>query len=239
MNLGDKKAFLFDMGGTLLEFNFSDIFDKNGCKHFQKSLEQTGVVVKNDVIRNFFELWQKKLKSRKTREVDVYELLQKFLPVKTLSRKVIFEVFKRYFLNYIDDIKPVPGAYELLSFLKKREKKVAILSNVILPGYIFKSILDFKGFKKLIDLYIFSFDIEYRKPAREFFEFSLNELKISNKECVMIGDNIYEDIKGAQSMGIYTIFLKKTSTFIGKQVKPDMIIESLHELRDYLQKEML
>jgi 2-haloacid dehalogenase len=60
-----------------------------------------------------------------------------------------------------------------------------------------------KYFKKI---YI-SEEVGYQKPNIEYFEYVLNDLKITNKEdLLIIGDSLSSDIKGGINSGIDTMW---------------------------------
>ena len=46
----------------------------------------------------------------------------------------------------------------------------------------------------------------YKKPSREIFDYLLQKIGAAPEECIMIGDNLETDIKGAQNAGIDCIF---------------------------------
>jgi len=68
------------------------------------------------------------------------------------------------------------------------------------------------------------------KPSREFYHLACEDMGFKMSECLMIGDDIVSDIKGAQDAGLKAV-LVKTGKFnendlqIG--IKPDSIIESI------------
>ncbi|ADN08427.1 TIGR01458 family HAD-type hydrolase [Sulfurimonas autotrophica] len=68
------------------------------------------------------------------------------------------------------------------------------------------------------------------KPSREFYHLACASLHVSPNECVMIGDDIESDIKGAQEAGIQAA-LVKTGKFskidLSFGIKPDYIFESI------------
>lgn len=68
------------------------------------------------------------------------------------------------------------------------------------------------------------------KPSETFFHEALNILNVDASECVMIGDDIYSDIKGAQDAGLKG-FLVKTGKFresdLESGIMPDEIYDSI------------
>ena len=71
------------------------------------------------------------------------------------------------------------------------------------------------------------------KPAAEFFEAAADRLGVSNREIVMVGDDIESDIAGAQLAGMRAT-LVRTGKFreldLEGSVKPDALLDSVAEL---------
>lgn len=76
------------------------------------------------------------------------------------------------------------------------------------------------------------------KPSATFFKIALDDIGIQPSESVMVGDDLVNDIKGAQDAGLKAI-LVQTGKFRRKileksNVTPDMIIESVVSLKELL-----
>jgi len=68
------------------------------------------------------------------------------------------------------------------------------------------------------------------KPSKEFYHLACASLHVTPNECVMIGDDIESDIKGAQEAGTQAALVKtgkfsKTDLSLG--IKPDYVFESI------------
>lgn len=76
------------------------------------------------------------------------------------------------------------------------------------------------------------------KPSRDFFEMALAGMGASAKETAMIGDDINTDVGGAQNaemMGILVRTGKYREDLVEySNVIPDLILESISELREHL-----
>ncbi len=75
------------------------------------------------------------------------------------------------------------------------------------------------------------------KPSPTFFEEGLHILGCDAKDCAMIGDDIFADIKGAQDANMKGILIK-TGKFrerdLESGIKPDMVVNSIAEVDDLL-----
>lgn len=71
------------------------------------------------------------------------------------------------------------------------------------------------------------------KPSKRFFLLATTSMQLAPEEVLMVGDDIQSDIKGAQEAGIDAC-LVKTGKFdpkdLQEEIKPDMVVENLHDL---------
>ncbi len=76
------------------------------------------------------------------------------------------------------------------------------------------------------------------KPNQAFFEQALLNIQVSASEALMVGDDLENDIAGAQQAGMHAVFVltgkhKAVSPLLQK-VKPDAMLASIAELPRYL-----
>lgn len=76
------------------------------------------------------------------------------------------------------------------------------------------------------------------KPEAAFFELATQGLECQAHEIAMVGDDLINDIVGAQKMG-YTSFLVKTGKFRGalyekSKIRPNHLIDNIGSLRNYI-----
>lgn len=76
---------------------------------------------------------------------------------------------------------------------------------------------------------IFSEEIGYAKPHPGIFEAALEKAQVKKEEVVMIGDNLYADVGGAQAAGIKAIWFNPE-----RQENPDPSVTEIHSLKDLL-----
>jgi putative hydrolase of the HAD superfamily len=70
------------------------------------------------------------------------------------------------------------------------------------------------------------------KPDKRIFEFTLNKIKSQPKECIMIGDSLDSDIKGAKNAQLDHIFYNYEN--VDHQENPMHEIKCLSELKSLL-----
>ena len=95
------------------------------------------------------------------------------------------------------------------------------------------------GIAQFFDFILTSAACSYRKPHRRIFELALSNWYFLPSEAVMVGDNLDADIRGAQSVGLYAIWLSRRAgqrTDEQLPIQPDESISSLYELPPLLDR---
>ena len=77
-------------------------------------------------------------------------------------------------------------------------------------------------------------NMHYCKPNPKYYETILNKFNLNAERCIMIGNNVEEDIISAKSIGLDTYLV--TDCLICKGDKPDTAGGSLQELLSFLQE---
>lgn len=95
----------------------------------------------------------------------------------------------------------VPYALEVLEYMKQRECKMALISNG------FKCVQDKKIHTSGLDVFFgdrvfVSEEVGYHKPNPKIFIAAITAINGRKKETLMVGDNVANDIEGAQVFGI-------------------------------------
>jgi HAD superfamily hydrolase (TIGR01458 family) len=72
------------------------------------------------------------------------------------------------------------------------------------------------------------------KPSKEFFLTAISGLNIPPENIAMVGDDINNDVSGAQALGMFGILAKtgkyKEEYINASKVKPDLIIDSVKDI---------
>lgn len=94
------------------------------------------------------------------------------------------------------------GAQEALAKLKKKGKKVALLTTSVRETI--DAVLTHHDLVQLFDLIVTGSDVANQKPHPECIEFALKELSISKAQAVMVGDSS-RDLEAANNAGVDSI----------------------------------
>lgn len=77
-------------------------------------------------------------------------------------------------------------------------------------------------------------EVGFIKPAREFFDHIINELHCEPKDCLMIGDSLSNDIKGAKSAGMAVCWYNAKQRRLPTDFPLDYTIERIAGLCQFL-----
>lgn len=131
----------------------------------------------------------------------------------------------------------VPGAHELMSYLRNRGYRLHMTSN----GFheVQYSKLRASGLFDFFDTIILSEDAGVNKPHPDFFRYAFEQSKANPATTLMIGDNIVTDILGAKLSGLTTLYFNRTAKPRPNNVEghPDPVdyeVNSLKEILDIL-----
>lgn len=95
------------------------------------------------------------------------------------------------------------------------------------------------GIAQYFDFILTSAACSYRKPHRRIFELALSNWYFLPSEAVMVGDNLDADVRGAQSVGLYAIWISRRAgpkTDEHLSIRPEASISTLYELPPLLDR---
>jgi len=108
---------------------------------------------------------------------------------------------------YASEVRPAPGAAELLARLSGAGIGLALLSNG--PVDMQRAALHALGFERHFKVVLISGDpdVAARKPSPRIFSLACAGLMSSPGETLMIGDNLLADVKGALDYGMQAVLI--------------------------------
>lgn len=88
------------------------------------------------------------------------------------------------------------------------------------------------------DFILTSAACSYRKPHPRIFELAMAHWNIPPNQIAMVGDSLEADIRGAQNLGIFAIWITRrvSQTANRRGVQPDAEVQTLHELPALLRR---
>ena len=202
------KAVLFDLGGTLLDFNF-----EHPAEIFQIILASLGISRSLDEIKT---VW---LKAEK--ETNLPSLFGKLPPeewgekwnslvLKHLGIEESAELHKTLHSKWNDSIGVTlyPEAKDVLKELQQRGLKLGLISNGYEEDIHF--FLERAGIKKTTFDTIVGVDtVQCNKPHPDIFKYALRKLKVRPEEAMFVGDELEADYKGAKKAGMHALLIDR------------------------------
>jgi len=233
------RAILFDFGGTLMygRRDWNSVIAK-ADDVLTEHLREKGI----DVNPSTFPLeFRKNLDEYfKQREKDLLETTYTFVLRELLKSKGYDDLSGDFLRNALDAMFTITqsnwvledDALPTLQKLRTKGYKIGIISNAGDDQDVQQLARGF-GITEFFDFILTSAACSYRKPHPRIFELALSNWYCPPNEAVMIGDNLDADIRGAQEVGLYGVWISRRANpdmEKQEQVQPDASISSLTEL---------
>ena len=214
------KAVVFDAYGTL--------FDVNSAA--EKCKDKIGV--KWEIFANFWRTtqleytWLRSLMKRHKNFWDVTEdSLDKSMKVFNINKNM-----KNELLNLYKILSPYPEVKEVLEDLKKKNFKLAILSNGT-PDLL-NELVESNKLNNLFDDFFSIEEVKIYKPDPRVYELPIKKYKIKSDEITFLSANTW-DVSGGGNFGYNSIWVNRhNSVFDILDFQPKNEISNLTQLLD-------
>ena len=201
------KYLLIDLDNTIFDFTKAELLS------LRLTFENLGIEAKDSYINTYLEinheLWKALERREITKEQLSYQRFAKTFAKLKLEPELAFKA--EYFYNRELAKHPfyLSGAEKAIEELSQ-DYAIAIITNgfkdIQRPRIANSTLSD-----HIKALYI-SQEIGYDKPAKEFFEYVLHDLKdLDKSHYLIVGDSLSSDIKGASNIGIEAVLVGSTN----------------------------
>ncbi|MEI6404294.1 MAG: HAD family hydrolase [Actinomycetes bacterium] len=123
------------------------------------------------------------------------------------SSSLHFEALEAYLRAWDPDTYTDVDAVALLEALRGMGIKTAVLSNTMWPRRHHESVLERDGILHLFDYLLFTSETTSAKPHRSVFTDVTYNLGVDPQHCAFVGDRLFDDIHGAQEIGMKGIWI--------------------------------
>jgi putative hydrolase of the HAD superfamily len=123
---------------------------------------------------------------------------------------------------------PFPGALELLATLRKRGKKLGLITNGFAETHYEK--LQLLGLERAFDAVVCADEVGMVKPNPRIFLHACELLGVSPARAAMVGDRYFRDIVGARDAGLFTVYLDVHEEPIPAGEAADVTVRSIEEV---------
>ena len=225
------KAILYDVDGTLLDFEIQEEVALSYCfkKYNLGELSEEKLELYKRINLGYWEMFEKNLITKEKLVVKRFEDHLAALGVKLDAE----EVNDTYFSKLGDTIVFKDNSYELVKSLKGKIKQYVVTNGAI---RVQKTKLAKSGFDKLMDDVFISDEVGYQKPRKEFFDAIKNRLgDIANDEILIVGDSLTSDMKLADNCNLISCFYNPKKKDYKVDFKIDYEISDLNEVKNICQ----
>ena len=204
------KHVFFDLDHTLWDFEcnsretLEELFINFSLKEKLNTTPEKFVSVYQKINMKMWTLYnQNKISKRDLRDTRFNLLFKKF---KYSNAELAKEIDAEYISCCPKKGKLIEGAKEIIEHLSTNH-----VIHVITNGFqeTQETKIKHSGLESYIDELITSENSGYQKPHSGIFSFALDRIKAHRTECIMIGDNLQTDIKGAKQSRIDHIFFNE------------------------------
>jgi HAD superfamily hydrolase (TIGR01662 family) len=241
------QGVIFDLGMTLVQFigDWDAVLEESWQSLAHFLIKRGYNLDRQRFVRSFRELFGSRLYER---TVDYIEL-----PTTELFHQVMnqFEYFdlpegiteqamKRFYSISEAHWAAKDGVNQVLDSLKEDGLRLALISNAGDVPNVYR-LLEKGQLKGYFDPLLISAAEGIRKPHVELFNKVLRAWGISPEEIVMVGDNLMEDILGAQKAGIHQIWLKEhvntqENSDIAEKIQPEAVAATIREIPEIIHR---
>jgi phosphoglycolate phosphatase len=205
-------AILFDLDGTLVEYN---IRGEEAKREFIQYIESLGFEESIDSAMPLGMIIKQLSKGSREKAKRLLEIAN--------------EIYKKYELEAADNSRPRERAAEALKALKEKKIKTAITTNNSRDA-VMRS-LSRTNLRQFIDVIVTRDDVTEIKPSPEMLIKAARLLNAPLNMCLHVGDS-YVDVLAARSTGMMAIAVSGGVTTIDTLNKyhPHFVITDLREL---------
>ena len=186
------------------------------CQGLRENLSKLGVEVSiEDIADGFREstTWLANI-WKKGEQVSTLEQIRYIVNRATKNRAILLtdpEVLMSLEESYWSPSLTAPAtlnteAPEVFQRLRERSLKIGLICNTGRgPGHALRELMRREGVLGYFDATIFSDEIGYGKPDARIFLTAAKRLGLPPSDILHVGDNIENDVRGAQSAGMKTL----------------------------------
>ena len=203
------NTLMFDLDGTLLPMDV----DNFKAAYF-KSLNSFIYGYLGDVsfVNNMGQAVEKMYKDKDGSTTNMQKFIKYFNEVSAIK----YDIYKRYVDDYysreFDKLSPYVEKEALVKMIiteiKKKGYKLILASTPLFPEKAMEIRLKWAGLSSKDFEFISHIDnMHYLKPSAEFYKEILGVNDITEEECLMVGNDVEEDLEAASELGISTFYL--------------------------------
>ena len=226
-----SRAVIFDWGGTLSEFVDAELVDawRLAARHLDPAHEDELTARLVQVEADFWATTASHQRSATLADLlatAAGELGQ------DVAEALLEEAAVRHLDAWTPHIRHDPDAAATLAALRESGWRIGLLSNTHWPRAFHERFLERDGLISLIDARLYTSEMPFQKPHPSAFVAAAEALGVAPERAVFVGDRPFDDIAGAQAVGMRAVLRPNPFAPDVAGIAPDARITRLPELVD-------
>ena len=239
------RGILFDFGHTLVDFQRTQEALHAAYEQIRARIEAVAYMevpelldLVERVAGGVDRLVAESYEQRRMEEVDQAELFRQALSGIgfDLPDDIIEHIVALDHSAYSNSITVEPEILAALDELRRARYRMGLVSNISLRPDLMRADLERMGLAKYLDAMVFSSEVGLRKPDSRIFQEALDRLGVEPQETVFVGDRLYDDVSGAQAVGMRAVLTRQFRQEDDPDYAPDAVISHLSELPEVLDR---
>ncbi|MGI6066349.1 MAG: HAD family hydrolase [Bacillota bacterium] len=201
------KVLMFDLDGTLLPLDFDLFFHKyfeTIAPYFQEIIEPAIFVKKlmastYDMINNPGQFTNEQV------------FMDSFLPAIRQNKDTMYPLFEKFYEEEFPKLKKYAGysQWSAQAIQKALDKgyRICLATNPVFPRRAIEHRMSWAGIERFPWEFVTTYENSYGcKPNPAYYKGICRVLKVTPKECLMVGNDVQEDLV-AQTLGMKTFLV--------------------------------
>jgi HAD superfamily hydrolase (TIGR01509 family) len=239
------RAILFDFGHTLVDFRRTQEALHEAYGQIRARIEAVAFMEVHELLDlvervagGVDRLVAESYEQRRMEELDQVVLFKEALGAIgfDLPPDVIDHIVALDHSAYSNSLAVEPEVLATLDRLRADGKRLGLVSNLTLLPPLVREDLDRMSLGSRLDATVFSSEVGVRKPDPRIFREALERLGSEPAETVFVGDRLYDDISGAQAVGMRAVLTRQFRQEDDPDFEPDAVIEHVTELPEALER---
>lgn len=211
------KAVLFDLDGTLLPME-QGVFVKAYFGLLAKHLAPRGYRAERlyEVLWSGVTAMVKNDGSRKNEDAFYEEFVRAYGPDAIQDKPYIDQFYEKDFNRVKEVCGYSPKAKEIVELVRKMGKQAILATNPLFPQPATRNRMSWAGLQPGdFGMYTTYENCHYCKPNPKYYEELLEKLGLRPEECIMVGNDVEEDMIPASGLGMRVFLI--TDCLINKK----------------------
>lgn len=211
--MNKPKMIMFDYGQTLIEEG--EFNGEAGIKAVLKHAKQNPNQISARELQDFAQTLNREIGRfdpdvRKSPFIEVHNhLFQNFLyEYFDIEVELTPEEMEKIFWENATERTPTKNIELLLRFLKEKEIRTAVISNISFSGKTLRDCIHNLLPENEFEFILATSEYVFRKPHKRIFELALRKAKLRPGEVWYCGDNAFFDVEGAAGVGMQPVWYR-------------------------------